>query len=116
MSTLPITGQKRLNIALLIVSAALAALLVDEWQQATALRGSVLALKSRQAATPPALKLEPPFRLQPPSSYARITEQSSFVASRTGSGFAATQPAKSQKWVATVHPRWFLSEMNPEQR
>ena len=82
MSTRPITGQKRLSIVLLIVAAALAALLVYEWQQATALRDSVLALKTRQAATAPALKLEPPFRLQPPSSYARITEQPLFVASR----------------------------------
>jgi len=82
MSVLQMSGQKRLSVVLLLATGALAALLAYEWQQGMALRESVLALKSHHAATPPELKLEPPFQLQPLPSYARITDQPLFVASR----------------------------------
>lgn len=82
MSVLQMSGQKRLSVVLLLATGALVALLAYEWQQGMALRESVLALKSRHAATPPELKLEPPFQLQPLPSYARITDQPLFVASR----------------------------------
>ena len=99
MSALQLTGQKRLSAVLLITASALLALLVWEWQQGLALRDSVLALKTRQAATPPALKLEQPFRLRNAADYARITEQPLFVASRT--------PAKQETSTTTKPPEQF---------
>jgi len=99
MSALQLSGQKRLSVVLLVAAAALAALLAYEWQQGLALRDSVLALKSRHAATPPELKLEPPFQLQALPSYARITDQPLFVASRT--------PAKQETQTATKPPEQF---------
>ena len=93
MSALQINGQKRLSALLLIGAAALAGLLAYEAQQGIALRDSVLALKTRTSATPPALKLEPPFQLQILSSYSPITEQPLFVASRTPSKQEATATA-----------------------
>jgi hypothetical protein len=93
MSALQINGQKRLSALLLIGAAALVGLLAYEAQQGIALRDSVLALKTRPSATPPALKPEPPFQLQTLSSYSPITEQPLFVASRTPSKQEATATA-----------------------
>ena len=99
MSALPLNGQKRLSAVLLLAAAALVALLAYEWQQGIALRDSVLALKTRPAATPPALHIEPPFRLNDLAAYARITEQPLFVASR--------EPAKAEPVQAAKPPEQF---------
>ncbi|CDW92757.1 MULTISPECIES: hypothetical protein [unclassified Thiomonas] len=99
MSALQINGQKRLSALLLIGAAALVGLLAYEAQQGIALRDSVLALKTRSSATPPALKLEPPFQLQTLSSYSPITEQPLFVASRT--------PAKQEATATAAPPQQF---------
>lgn len=99
MSALQINGQKRLSALLLIGAAALVGLLAYETQQGIALRDSVLALKTRPSATPPALKLAPPFHLQTLSSYSAITEQPLFVASRT--------PTKQDATATAPPPRQF---------
>lgn len=82
-----------MSALLLIGAAALVGLLAYQAQQGIALRDGVLALKTRPSATPPALKLEPPFQLQTLSSYSPITEQPLFVASRTPTKQDATATA-----------------------
>ncbi|WP_449369659.1 hypothetical protein [Thiomonas sp.] len=99
MSALHFNGQKQLSATLLVMAAALVALLIYEGQQGVALRDSVLALNTRQAATPPALNLQAPFQLRPLASYAQITEQPLFVSSRT--------PAESKVAAAAPPPESF---------
>ncbi|MDY0330452.1 MAG: hypothetical protein RBR52_08145 [Thiomonas sp.] len=99
MSALHFTGQKQLSATLLVMAAALVSLLIYEGQQGVALRDSVLALNTRQAATPPALNLQAPFQLRPLASYAQITEQPLFVSSRT--------PAESKVAAAAPPPESF---------